>query len=865
MSYKNPCKDIFKNTARTKEMQEIMNDFADDLEGLWLETGNAEGFKARAKEFTNRKILEIDKVRQEVIGDIAKAKRNRKIIEDGIRERVAAGQNPTKARAEAFRAILSDTTDVTTDGKFSYDSRQQSHAAVLVNELRALDKIEGGRAFFEDAANQDLIIREAFLLGMGEKGGETGSVKALEVAKVLVNFNKRELAIKQNAGISVGERGDFVTNMRYSADLIENKFKNREDYVTYMMSHVDVKNSFVTSRDIAQSFRAMYDDILKGKDSRYQESFPDELKDSFDPRLMMSKRLSNKFNKTRKIVFKNGQAMATVMRDLVEDDLASSVMKRVSSSSRASAAIATFGTNPELAYRNLRNWLTDQDPNVEKELSGRFNRVDDMFAMVKGQRPSEGFANTVANGVTSFEVFSNMGAAVLAAGGDFPMAISFIKSRTGQSVMGSVAELVGEFKRAGLDDAATRREYGEALQILMENELGELYGRLTDAAGGDPAAMGRMANWTLTATGFHRQIFAARHATAAVLARHTAIAAREGFSNVSTTLRKHLEGYGFNDNTLKLLRVGIEKLRVPGGSRDMLTTRGLERGLKELGDLSGFREADGFKGSDAKYIQDLVDRYRSFLNDGAQIGSPSTTLRDRASMRFGMDSTHAMFQAVRVMTLFKSFGAAFPRKFAHIIKGAPGMINKPFGDAMKTKQGLSYAGSTLAGLTLMALINQEARNLAVGKVTDWDELSENPEKMAKKVGEAMVYSGVAGWAGMYMSSILDRGFKQGSGEFLLGPAFRTAADITGAMSKIGNEAFEAAVDGKSLSEASSKSFSEILMLGAKQMPNVFWGGNLLKYSTMDAIQGAFDPEGRDDRHQRDERFDEKAARRRIGE
>jgi hypothetical protein len=861
MSFKDPCKQSFKDIKNMpRVVKDILEDFVDDLDGLHERSGSVEGFRARAKEFANNKILDISKVRNEVIGDIAKATRNRDVLEMGIKQRVDAGQDPVKAAAEAFRALLSDTTDVTTNGKLSAESRMQSYQGALLAELKKLDRIEGGRDALASKEMEPLIYKEMYELNEGREGGVSGNAKALELAKVVKSLNKVELAIKQNAGVSVGENKGFITTRRYSAEMILENFKDADDFATRLGASLNTAESFLTSKDLDSSLRGMYNDIVKGKDTRYMEHFPEEIAESIDPRLNMSRRLSNKYNKARKLVFKDAASEYEMMKLMSDENLYESLVSRVTGTSRAMAAVATFGTNPELGYKNLRKYITEKNPAIEKELSGTFTRVDDMFEAMKGQRPADSIVNTFSNGYVAVKVGTTLGGAILSAGGDFPMAIGAVKSRTGRGLVGSTQDMINDFFSAATSKEA-RQEFGEALQIVTEYELGHMHSRHAGMGGADPVKLGGFANFTLSVSGFHRQIFAARHSVAAGIARAVAIGVKEG--KMSDALTTHLGGYGFNASRIKLLSAGMETINVVGGPRDMVTPRALEKNLKGLGDLSGFKEAEGFKGSDEKFIGDIVNSYRSFLNDVAQIGSPNTTIRDKTLMKLGMDSSHPMAAILRMMTLFKSFGVSFPRKMAHVIKGVPGNINKPFMDAAMTKQGLTYSGGLLGGLTTMAVINQVVRDAVNNKTLDLEAIDNDPSLAAKYIGKAALNTGVAGIYGMYLSSMLEKGIAEGITETTIGPPLKEIKDIGSALRKSRRSFMDAMAGDEEWSEAAKKTFSETLVLGAKQIPNVWWGGAALRAATIDAVQNQLDPEAGDRRRQNLERYDEEAGKKSI--
>jgi hypothetical protein len=865
MSFKDPCKTALNGLDMPVAVKEIMSDFLDDMDGLYKETGSVAGFKSKAQQFANERILEIASVRNEVIGDIFKSKNNRRILSDGIKERVEAGQDPDAAAAEAFKALISDTTDVTTGGKFSYEARQKSYAASLINELNKLDKVDTGSSKVSGKevlmnGDQDLnIINEMFDFGGSSK---TGNKVAHGIAKVLNGFNELELKMKQAAGVSVGKAKAFVTNLAYDPDRL--RAVTKDVFVEKMLKRIDLDESFKGSKgEIENQLGGMYEAIKAGRDTSYLENFDDALKNTIDPRLSQHKRLSNKYNKKRKLVFKSGEDMHAVMKEFGTNTLGESFIKRAGNSSRASALIATFGTNPELAYKNLKNALLREYPGADKHLDGTFSRVDDLFQAAKGVRMSDSLTNKFTNGVLAFQVMTKMGSAVLSAAADLPMAIGTIRSRTGQSYASSTRQLFKEFSDT-FTSSRSREDFAEAVQIFMESELGEYHSMLTGAAGGNAVKMGRMASKFLDATLFSRQIFSARHAVGMVMARYTAKAVKSGLDGADAGFTKQLEGFGFNKSTMGLLRLGLEKIDTPtGGKREIVSVRALEKGLAQLEDVSGFKDSVGFKGSDANFKKDVVDRYRAFLNETAMIGSPTPSIRDQAVLKGGVNPNSAFGAALRVMTLFKSFTAAMPRKVAHIVKGRPETMNQPFSKVIKTKEGLSSTAQLVAGLTGMSMLMQIPRDALVGKSIDPEEFQENPELMAKWVGKAMLNSGVTGLYGALLSSMLDRGIAQGGANFVLGPSFSTVKDVGGAVGGVWSNLEKAVSGDQDVSESAKKSASKVLTLGAKQIPNVWYGGAALKYKIIDEIQNGLDPDAQQRRESLMNRFDEEAGRKRI--
>ena len=871
-SFKDPCKSALKDLKQVpKVIKDIMTDFLDDLDKIHSETGTVEGFKARAEEFANQRILEVSKARYEFAGDVVKAQRRKKVFMDGAnqraKERIKEGMTPgqiadvrAKAAAEAVLATISDTTDVTTGGKLSYESVQQSYQGALITEFKKIDKIEGGRDFLDDPANEGFIYKEVYELNSGRAGGVTGNAKALEVAKFIQGYRKLELSIKQNAGVYVSEAKGFVMSRKYTADMLKANFADKQDFINRIGALINRKESFSGSRDVDASLGGMYDDILKGKDTRYSELFPDEIKESIDPRLNASRRLSNKYNKSRKLVFDSGDAEFEAMKLMSEDTLSDSIKESIVSTSKAMAQVSVFGTNPELGFKNLRRFAEEAFPGTEAKLRNRLDSADAMFEAMKGQSPAESLTNRFTNGYVAWHVMKGLGTAIVSSISDLPMAVGTIKSRTGKNVIGASAELVQDFLK-NFFDSNGRREAAEMFQMAMENEMGHLMGSLTGASGGSPMKISKYAQVVLDATLFTRQIFSARHSVAAGMARAVASGAKEG--NFSVALTKHLESYGFNSNRRKLLALGMEKVKTFGGEADMVTVRALEANLKELGDLSGFKEAEGFKGSDAKFLAEVVNNYRSFLNDIAQIGSPNKTLRDGVVLRLGLGKDSPALAALQLATLFKGFSLAFPKKISHIVKGVPENMNKTFLDAATTKSGVQYISSLVAGLTAMGVLNETIRMGITGKTWDLEDLEENPEKVAKIIWKAGINSGAFGLYGSALSSMFEKGIAQGSFEFVAGPTGRDVLNAAGAIEKSWKEGVKAANDEQEWGEASKVAFSEALVLGAKQLPNVWWGGALLKNSIMDAVQNQLDPEAGDRRRQNLEKYDEEAGKRPI--
>ena len=889
MSFKENCSKLLKQAKNVpKVFKDITSDFLDDLEVVYREAGTVEGFRARAQQLQADKILEIKSLRNEAIGAVFRAERNRNVLSKGIEQRVQARVGNTtdaakirditkEAAREALKATISDTTDVTFGGKYSFEVRKKSFLSSMISVVKKLDRIEtneskmiffkkSARDIFEDGTKDKQIFMEMFELSQGRSGGISNDPLALKIAKVLhEDFNPTELKIKQQAGISVGKNKLYITGLDYSKDIIKNLGKTRSEskeiFVNIMKDNIDLEESFTTSRSIDNSLRYMFDAILDGRNFDMFDELDPAVKETFNPAVVNKGRLSNRFNKPRKIVFKDGESMYKIFDKMTEGNLAKNVYSRMMRTAKSAAMIDTFGPNPELGYANLKKFLAKQYDLDESDLTGGvLDRADDIFETARGILPEEGFASKSTNGFIAWQVFKRLGVAVISAANDYPMAIATIRSRTGMGYVEAMSSLFEEFKTT-FKSKAQQREYADYLEILMENEMGHMYNMFADAAGGSPNRIIKYADWVLSATGFHRQIFSARHSVAAVASRFTAKAAREGFENVDPNLRLHLEGYGFNSKTINLLKAGIEKIQGPNSVKEMVTPRAIRNGLKQLGDLKGFKEEFGFKGTDDKFIEEVVSRYKSFLGDVAEIGSPNTTIRDRAAMKFGVKSDSQMLNAVRVMTLFKSFPFAMSRKVSHIAKGNPASMNKTFAQAIGPNGGgFKSLAELTAGMTGMAILTQLAKDALRGETIDIEKMSEDPMLGAKFIGGALLNSGVLGLYGSGMSAILRDGVKEGGVKFVGGPAVSELQDIDRYLSKVGRELGAAAEGEQGFGEAATKSFSKTLDLGFRQIPNVWFGGSALKKELNAINQRNLDPEMHQRTQTNFERYREEGGR-----
>ncbi len=838
MSFKNSCKTGIVNSEAPQAIKDTVSAFIDKLDELYRENGNAEGFKKAAQQMLNDELMAVKGARYEALRDMAKAANNKRRIAEFVTTLKTTKEDGV---AKALKSLFFGADNAIDGGNISIESRRRSIKGQLQSHFRNLAELKSGdsnlREVFLKGAIDKEITQELFELESGRGGGITGNKDALLIAKELSKFNETELKIKQDAGIAVSKRKAFVTNLSYERDKIKDAFSNSKEFANFMLQHIDEAESFAGSKnDILENLSGMYEDILNGKNLAYKEVIDPKFQETISFNLNKHTRLANRFKRSRQLVFKSGESMFEVMKKVGTESLNESFVRRMDTTGNAASLISIFGTNPELAFDNLKKHvIKEYGEDSWKKAEGVTKRMTGLMEYAKGSTPADGILNTIQTGVMSFEVATKLGSAVLQSVSDLPFAVAALKGFNGAGLTEGYQKMMSMFSKLAFKEG-DRVKIGKLLDIYTDVEMGQMRSDLTSNTV-KPGFMARAAESVMAITGFNWQADTSRKSVAAVFASEMADHLSGNFDELSPQVKKNLSRYGIDQTAFNLFKGGVDDVTLSSGSTyKMLTVEKLNEHIDAIPDaqIKEMMDLKGKKGGVNKFKTDLVNSYRDYLNDYTSIASPNPGIRQKALLRLGTDPNTAQGVAVNMMMLFKSFGLTAVNVLERNVLSQAGTQDLPLKKALKTGDGISAAAAMISQLTAFGMLSTMARDLTKGQRREF-----TPNAMKTLAVESMMTGGL-GIFGDAMFSMLEREDTTG---FVLGPIYSDLRDIADTSRRVVKDVLPEDWGGTKHGNISTAT-SKALTLAIKKSPNLLYGVNALKAKLIENVQESLDPKYR---------------------
>jgi len=766
-----------------KLSNDVIKTIVDDLNEIKKASAEAEtgSFSARSQAYLAKR-RQISIAQQKELADNISKTRERNELFDQFKK------NP----AEGLRSLLGGSLKLTKGGNFSVEQRflrrRSKHMNDLVGGLQDKDLFQ----MVKDGHLDKEIMME---LAEFRKGGQleiSGSKEALEAAKIIRGVQKNLLADLREAGVDIGEVDGYIMRQTHDAGLLRDA--GFDTWAADILPKLDAERTFGGSFKNPKAIKAFlqeaYNDIISGSNERADGGgVSDEL-----VTVINRQKLAKTASRSRKLHFKSGEDFFEYNQNFGRAGLLEQITKSIDTTSRNSALIRVFGTDPEKAFFGDLKRLGLIKTAQVGPLKGQARQLQNLFELVRNPYNliGQSMMARVGRNVRALANMSKLGGAAISASADWANAAAVLRAANGDSLLGAHLKLHKRFIES--IPKKNRRIWARKLGLFYEDLLGDTHSKWTGGEDMQPGSMAKAQRLFFKLSLLHDQTSSAKVAIAKQFAIELGEQSSKGFDQLSSRVRANLERYGIGADQWKVLQKSVQRI-----------------------DDFTLIAPDNIKDAE------LQTKLAAYLGDNAELGSPTPGIRERNILLQGTSEDEVLGQILRFAGQFKSFPLTMHKIFTRIALSDPNTKADSFLTAfkfdtneMRFQGDMQGMAGLLISLTTMGYLAGALKDIANGK-TPKD--TNDPATWR----EAFIRGGSAG---LY-------------GDFLFGEShrlFETAAGPTlGQLPNI-KKIFENAITG-------DKFAGDALKIAISNAPfqNVFYTKKALDYLLLQGVHESLNP------------------------
>lgn len=708
---------------------------------------------------------------------------------------------------EAIKAKLGGTARYADGGNFSVDAMTTSLRAKGLNQL--VHGLETAGDGVLEVATKGLLDRETaqatWALDRGEDVMGLDS-RAVAAAKVYRAVNDSVLSAKQQAGSAVRRLTGYIT--KQSHDAVKIQAAGFEKWFGETVDKLDLDRTFgagASPEKIRTAMEEVFKDVVSGK---YDLPARESVSDEFITVNGRSANLSKQTSRSRSLHFEDGNAWHDYNQAYGSKNLLESIVSSVNQSSRQSALMYHFGTNPEGAYEALKSRVRSaykDDPAALKSLSENEGTLDQWFQTAQGFGSAPGTSLFARGGQIARAgiAVSRLGGSFLSSFGDLPAAIATLRAGNGKNLFENAGSLVSEYV-SSFTSKAERQKWASRLGIYLDDLHGAAYAKM-GAEDGGPGVLSRMTRISQKLSLMEYHVEASKIAMAKQLSLELADHVDTGFATLPDRFRLNLERYGIGAEEWQHLNRATQDFE--GGIRGV-TPEGVEKVPAELFGEGGAR---------TKF--DVQSKLLAYLNDQANLASTTPGLRQRAFLLRGTED-EGLGVLARLVTQFKSVPFQAIDTFKRVGFSNPETMPRTLREAILQGKGdMNGMVQLMVSATFAGYAAMVAKDLALGK-TPADPTH------PKTAIQAFVKGGAAGVYGDFLFGEFNR--KRTAADALVGPVIGQGATLLDMWSK---------------ARAGDKVAGDAVNFLVSNVPfqNTFWAKGALDSLILNRVQESLSP------------------------
>lgn len=816
MSTKKRCREAVREAVGPDIDQGFVDRVVDDLLKM-KKKAQAEGKDfSKMAEHQRRKTLRSIKQRQIISAtNLSKTSQRINFYNDFVGD--ATGKKKGQLLREAFISRLSNTF-VNRRGA-GLSAEQMGKTAVQKYQRMLLYglKKNGYFAMTKKGALDREIAIELYEKRRGGSPGRSGSKEAREIADLIHKVQNSMRNDLRRAGVPVDDLDGYIFKQAHERDKIlslhDDPDKAKRLWAEKVLPMVDQDRMFGLDKTQDERLNVLVDiadTLVSGRNNK-----ADHLVGASDELITTAsyKSITKDLLEERVLHFKDGETFHNYNMEFGKNSLFEAINQSIQTNGRAFGAISVFGTKPEAAIKadleRIRKIIGD-DVEASKGFGDAADFSDKLIPQVMGfdMQYSD---SLLAKSSAAYRGLNNvflLGKAAIWSISDLATSASQISQVTGDNFISSQINVVTDIVKQ--IPGAYRGEITEAMGVYIDDMMALNYSRLglTDVDDFAPGWAKKAQQYSFMYSGLNWVTNVARNATAMSISRSIAKRANLPFDKLDPSMQQSLKNFGIGADEWAEVVKGV---------------RTIESGDKIIG-------------SEQITNLDVAERFQSFLDAAAEMGSPEPSARAKARLLNGTKPGTFWGEMLRAFAQFKSFPVFMHDIVLKTANAQPGKDVLSGRDLVKDlatgQANYKHISQLVISTTLMAYMADTLVGLTEGKGPK-DPTDPNTWR------DAFVRGGSAGLLGDLL--LTDHGRYGGSAtESLAGPTFGRAEKLR----KITYDALE----GK---DVDRRAFDFVFKDHA---PNLFYLKTGLDHLILDDLRETMEPGYKAKKRQR--QFDE---------
>lgn len=731
------------------------------LEGL----SNPESkYREKAMQILNGYRRAAMKTEIKTLQNIAKRQRLEAFLSQPVFEKVLESSYVnlqfTNPKMKAMEAKLTGTNLKGMEGsRLSVGALRDGYADVLARGFLAGLTPDEMATVMSGHINREIFIDMVEIArGLPAKSGKDS---AANIGKAISDLDNAFHTKLNDAGAWIDELEGHVFAQSHEADLL--RAAGFDKWLSDILPKLDEKTFNrdiipIAPKDRRAYLKEIYDDIVDGRGGNLQEGSSDQV----IKMVGMPANLSKKLGQSRKLHFKDGEALFEYNELYGTKDLSEYIHNKINSVARNAALMETFGTNPRATFERMTKDATE----AERKW------LDSIWAELDGSThtPGKSTMAVAGNVVRVSQNLSKLGKAMISSIPDIAMRSANLFSTNG---LGMVQAMNRTFFD-GLKNIpeANRNQIARMTGVGIDAMMGRVYDRFS-SYDSIPGKAAKANDWMMRLSGLKWWTDANRAGHAQTISWWLGANAQKDFASLPQG--KNLMRYGIGVPEWELLRNSVENFKgdhyISIDAVDKLRIGTVKDVMKKLGIDATHKQAAAFQRA-------TKDKLATYFSQEVKTAMNEAGPYERAFFLRGTQQDEVMGQVARFMQQFKTYPLTVLTKSVDDVILGDGATS--WSQAVKSGkanfQGLAYMA---VGTTLMAYVAESFRAIADNKTPPDASRPETWMKMVEK-------SGMMGLYGDFLMGEYDSRFGRNALEMAAGPVAAQVQDVLELKTKLMN-------------------------------------------------------------------------------
>jgi hypothetical protein len=666
----------------------------------------------------------------------------------------------TNPKMKALEAKLSGTNLKGMEGsRLSVGAIRDGYAEVL------------GRGFLAELTPEEMAVlnsghltKEIYIDWVeiaNNRPPKSGSETAAKIGKALTNLDNASLTKLNDAGAWIDKLEGHTFLQSHPPEPI--KKAGVEKWTADILPLLD-EASFnrdilpVPPRERIAYLTDTFTGITEGRFRNLQEDSSDQV----IKMIGMPANLSKKLGQSRRLHFKDGEALFKYNELYGEKNLSELIHNKIQSVARNAALIETFGTNPRATFERL---MMDATPEEKKWLNSIWAELDGSTSI-----PGKSTMAVAGNVARVSQNLSKLGKAMISSIPDIAMRSANLFATNGMGMMQSLNRTFFD----GLKNIpeGNRNQIARMTGVGIDAMMGKVYDRFS-SYDSIPGKAAKANEWMMRLSGLKWWTDANRAGHAQTISWWLGANAQKDFAKLPQA--KNLQRYGIGVPEWELLRNSVESFKgdhyISVDAVEKLRIPAVKDALKRIGVEATAKQAEAFK-------RVTRDKLATYFSQEVKTAMNEAGPYERAFFLRGTQQDEVLGQAARFIQQFKTYPLTVLTKSVDDVILGNGSTS--WSQAMKSGtanfQGLAYM---MVGTTLMAYVAESFRAAADNKTPPDASRPETWMKMVEK-------SGMMGLYGDFLMGEYDSRFGRNALESTAGPVAAQVQDMLELKTKLMN-------------------------------------------------------------------------------